>query len=273
MDEQTVDQAGAAPVTPATTTAPKDAVSTSVVGQATPAVGTGASPIVVGNQTFQTPEELAKAYQESMRGHTQATQRYAKEMEAYKAVSDWLNNLKKDQTQWGRFTQYVYGKPDVSGQVSQQAAQLQAQAGATTPQMQDTRFDEFKSDLEGRLEAQKTQVEYLTFRNQHPDVDDQTLQEVIDQVVKWDDEGKERSMEEGYRWIMAEKNAAKFVAAGQKKAEDALAASRQAGGTLGTAPASATGIAKPEAKFKDMKTVKDQNNFIRNKLGQFLGKK
>jgi len=268
-DEQTVDQGTVAPAAPTTTTA-SSAVSTSVgAGQVTAPVATGAAQgIVVGNQTFPDQQALIKAYQESMRGYTQHTQKTAKELEAYKAVSDWLGKLKADPTQWGRFTQYVYGKPDVGG-VNQQAAQLQAQHGALEPQVRDTRFDEFKSDLEGRLEAQKTQVEYLTFRNHHPDVDDGVLQEVIDQTIKWDEEGKERSLEEAYRWIMAEKNAAKFVQAGRQQAETALAASQAAGGTLGTAPASATGVSKPEPKFKDMKTVKDQNNFIRDMLGRF----
>lgn len=270
-DEQTGDIGSTAPVTtaPAVSTTASD---TPAVGQAAAPVGTGSAPIVVGNQSFPDQAALVKAYQESMKGFTQTTQKHAKELEAYKAVSDWLTKLKADQNQWGRFTQFVYGKPDVGG-VSAQAAQLQAQQGALEPQVRDTRFDEFKSDLEGRLEAQKTQVEYLTFRNQHPDVDDSTLQEVIDQTIKWDDEGKERSLEEAYRWIMAEKNAAKFVAAGQKQAEAAITASQAAGGVLGTAPASATGIAKPEPKFKDMKTVKDQNNFIRDMLGRFKAKK
>ncbi len=271
MGEETVNQAASAPVTATNTQTTASTASVQAVpaaGQAGSAVESGG--IVVGNQTFKSHEDLAKAYQESMRGHTQATQKYSKELEAYKSVSDWLGTLKRDPSQWSRFTEYVYGKPNAQ----QAQGVVQAQPGAAEAASQaDPRFDEFRSDLEGRLEAQQTQVEYLTFRHQHPEVQDDLMSRITDQVLKWDDEGKVRSFEEARRWILAEENAAKFVSEGQRQAVEAQAASKAAGGVLGTAPASSSATTKPEPKFRDMKTVKDQNNYLRDMLGRFKPKR
>lgn len=267
MDEPT-NEAEVAPATPVEAqTAPVEAAPTEA-GQATPAVAAGQG-IVVGNQTFKTQEELAKAYAESQRGFTQATQKYSKELEAYKATSDWLQGLKRDPQKWERFIQFVNG-----GATPQQAASA---VGATPQQAaataQDPQIAQFRADIEGRLEAQSAQLEYLQFRHAHGDLDDSTVAEVIDQVDKWLSEGKDRSMEEAFRWIQAEKNLAKTFQAGQRTAEQAQAASRAAGGVLGATAPSAQAQAKPEKKYKDMKTVDEQNAYIRNALGQFKSKK
>lgn len=262
MDESTGNEAEAAPesVIPEQT---QEVQAPEAAGQAAPAV-TQAQGIVVGNQTFQTQDELAKAYADLQRGYTQHTQKSAKELEAYKATTEWLQGLKRDPQKWDRFITFVNSKGEVVPQGTPGAQAVPAGQPAANPEQ-----DRFRADIEGRLEAQHAQLEYLQFRHSHKDLDDSTVAKVIDQVDTWGSEGKDRSMEEAYRWILAEENLSRSFQAGQRTATAAAAASKAAGGVLGgTAPAAQSQV-KPEKKYKDMKTVDEQNAYIRNALGQF----
>jgi hypothetical protein len=216
-------------------------------------------PIVVGNQSFANQAALIEAYVNSQKGFTQHTQRTAKELEAYKATTEWLNGLKKDPGQWDRFLKYVTGKHE----------QPAATPAAPTAAQPDNRFDDFKADIDGRLEAQNAQLEYLQFRHAHQDLQDDVVAKVIDKVDEWLEQGKDRTMEEAYRWIMAEEKLSQSFSAGQKQATQAQAASKAAGGVLGgTAPA-AQAAQKADPKYRDMKSVTDQNSYISRMLKSF----
>jgi len=195
-----------APVAPEATevvqTAPAVEATTTEAGQAAGAVAQEQG-IVVGNQTFKTQDELAKAYAESQRGYTQATQKHAKELEAYKATAEWLQGLKRDPQKWDRFIKFVNSKGEEVPQGTPGAVPVQA-----TPVQPGDPNAQFRADIEGRLEAQNAQLEYLGFRHTHQNLDDATVGRVIDQVDKWLDEGKDRTMEEAYRWIVAEEKLA-----------------------------------------------------------------
>lgn len=258
MSDNGTDQAGAEPTDSAieSVTPIGGTPSQGGAGQATSEVTPESQgwKFAFGGKEYTKPEDLAKDHQELHKGFTQATQKYSKEIEAYKSISDWLSTLRKDPTRWSRFAQFVEGKDaaQVVPQTPQQA----------TPNVDDGRINAFKAEMEGRLEVQAAELEYLKFTSAHPELSKEQLDRVVSRLVSWEDEGKKgRSFEEGYRYELAESNAAEFFKAGQKKSEDAVTKGKAASQVLGSVPASTQGQPQ-QKKYRDLKSPAEQMEWI-----------
>lgn len=265
MSDDGTDQAGAGPTDAAIENATPIGGATSQSGsvQATPEVQNapvGGWKFAFGGKEYTKPEDLAKDHQELHKGFTQATQKYSKEVEAYRAISDWLSNLKKDPARWTRFAQFVEGK-----EATQQAAQTPNQQTAVLPDQTTERMTTFQSEIEGRLEVQATELEYLKFTQSHPELTKDQTDRVVDRLLKWEDGGKKgRTFEEAYRYELGEENAAEFFKAGQKSAETAVAKGKAASQVLGAVPATTQG-AKAAPRYRDLKTPGEQMEWISKK--------
>lgn len=245
-----------------------DEVAASSAGdQANPAVEEGGSAaaapshIMVGNQKFASQDDLVKAYQELQKGFTQKTQSHARELAAYKGVSKWLSDLRKDPDTYERFLSMLK-----NGVPAAQAAQAAAQ-GAQTPQATRPQSDPYRDRFEAMerdMAMEKASREAERFMQKHPELSEDEFRQVVEKTIELQEDGRERSLEEVYRTEFFEMAAAKFHRAGEQKAREAQDKSRQ-GASLGSGPA-ASAAPKRGPRYGELKGDNAKDDFLREKL-------
>ena len=214
--------------------------------------------IVVGNQKFADQAALIKAYQDSMKGHTQATQKHSEEKKQWEPVSKFINGLSKDERKAMLAWIQNRGSVPTLPQAQAAAAQIQQnQAPVANPQA-DERYDR----LESELKQSQAMSELVLFRQSHPELSKDELREIAEYADRLADEGRERTLEEVYRWTFHEKHAAKLLSQGQAKAEEAITKGKKAGQVLNGGASAQPG--KPAPKYGEMKTQSEKYNYVRN---------
>lgn len=203
--------------------------------QASDTVGT-AGEIVVGNQRFATSQDLVKAYSELQKGKTQSDQRHSDQIKAYESLRKYLTDLQKDQAQWTRFVDYVQGK----NQTATQSAQ---------PKAAD---DPFRAETSRQLEETQARLDWFEFKGAHPELSEDDRKEVVRLVDEQFRKGVDLSLEHAYKLWMYDRNAAKLVSSGQKKAEDAIVKGKQAT-SLGSAPGTGQGAKQAKKRYFELK--------------------
>ncbi len=210
------------------------------------------SEIKVGNQSFKTQADLAKAYEELQKGFTQKTQKYSEELKAYKGLQEWVSRLSTDERQ--RFMQYVKG-----GASPQQAANAVQQSQQT---QQPSRYDAEIQRLDEANRMSQHKLESFEFKQAHPDLTMENLTKVADVVDEFEARGMSIPLEAAYRLAFFDDRIASAASEGQKKAEAAITKGRNAGALTPTA-GSAQGAKQVAKKFSPNASLTDNNARIR----------
>lgn len=199
-----------------------------------PVSGGEAGGLVVGNQRFKDVEDLKRAYAESQKGYTQATQKHSREIGAYKWISEKLKEAEqRDPEGLRQWVSWLQGKPRAQQEKILKGMQEQA------PEQDNSELEAVKD----RLDRQEVLSERNEFISSHPDLSAQEVNQVIQQVIDWDDEGKERSLEEAYRYLSFDKLSGKLAQSAEKKATESVTKGKQST-VLGASASSAQGRAK-----------------------------
>lgn len=228
------------------------------------------SEFAVGNQDFKTLDALKKAYAESQKGYTQKTQEWAKKEKSYKYLHEALAPYRNDKAKWDRLMAFLDKGESALG-ASQQPAPA-AQPATLPPE-----FLKRMESQEDRLSRYEAENELSSFRQSHPDLAEEEVRLVIEQVIKWDDQGKDRTLEEAYRWLLPEKIGAKQAAVAEQKAK-ADAERKKSAASLGSTPTGAqSGVRNADNLSVNQKLPakksENQKNAMIDKLLKEMGAK
>lgn len=219
------------------------------------AVQAEASGIKVGNQTFKTQSELAKAYEELQSGFTRSTQKYSEQVKAYQAYDEYLKSLGPE----GRKAMLEFVNQRRGGQATAAPTAPQAPAQA---QPADDRLERIALETSAK-------VEFMEFRQSHPTLTVEELGKVADVVEQYEKRGVDLPMEAAYRIAYFEQAQAKAQSDGQRKAEDAIKSSRNATSVAPNAASSGAHQGKPPAKFSTSAPLEEQREVMRRYAKEF----
>lgn len=212
--------------------------------------------IRVGNQSFKTQAELAKAYEDLQRGFTQSSQKYSEQLKAYQAYDEWMKSLGQE----GRKALAEFVSQRKQGQ---QAAPAAPQAPATQPQQAaDT------SAVERQLMELQAQVEADRFMRTHQHLSVEQFNRVCDVVERYEKRGVTIPLEDAYKLVYFEEAQAQAQRQGQQKAEEAIKQSRNA--TAVTPNAASAGAAQEKAvKWNPRMTLAEQAEAMKKIANEF----
>lgn len=211
--------------------------------------------IRVGNQTFKTHADLAKAYEELQRGFTQSTQKYSEQVKAYQAYDEYLKSLGPE----GRKAMLDFVNQRRQGTT---AAAPTAPQVAQPTQPTDDRLERIALETSAK-------VQFMEFRQAHPNLTVNELGKVADVVERYENKGIEIDMEDAYRIAYFEQAQANAQSAGQKKAEQAIKESRNATSVAPTAASAGAVPPGPAKKFNTRLSLEDQNEVLRRYAKEF----
>jgi len=214
------------------------------------------SEIKVGNQSFKTQQDLAKAYEELQKGFTQKSQKYSEEIKSYKGLQDWLGGMTQEER--SRFVQYVKGgaTPQQAAQAATGQTQAPAQPAAAHPEI---------ARMTEALEMVKAKQEAMEFRGKHPELTVEQLGKVADVVEEYEGRGVDLPLEAAYRIAFFEDRIAAAASDAQRKTEESIKRGKQAASLTPTA-ASAGVPPTTDKKFSTKAPVGEQNAMIKRLL-------
>lgn len=175
------------------------------------------SEFAVGKNDYKDLAGLKKAHEELQKGFTQKSQEWSRKEKAYKYMADFIAPFRADQKKWDRLMNVIEnGLPEDRTQAVQQI-------------QQDPELVKRLQNHEERIMRYEAEAEFMKFRDAHPDLDDEMVGLVVNQLGEWEKEGKERSLEEALRWIYPEKIAPSIAKKAEERARlDALKKSKSA---------------------------------------------
>ena len=217
------------------------------------------SEFAVGNQDFRTLDGLKKAYAESQKGYTQKTQEWSKKEKSYKYLHDALAPYRNDRAKWDRLMSFLDKGEAVIGGAKQESP---VQPANIPPE-----FLKRIESQEDRLSRYEAENELTAFRSGHPDLAEGDIRLVIEQVLKWDDQGKDRTLEEAYRWLLPEKLGAKQAVVAEQKAKADVDRKKSAASLGGTPTSPQTTVRsgdnlKVNQKLAPKKSENEKNSMI-----------